>query len=178
MGFSSSLVAPSAIAILSTALLCGQSGTAVPQTATGAAAQLPGITVVSPNRVATQPQRATRVASTVATRPTSPATQTPPPATGSMMAKFAALEKTSSNCTDGCQTSFRSGNAPWNGCNASGGVFSPTCRNVRHFKSYAECVDNGVLLGYRHGENWAYCTSLAAGQKFRAAELRPSERPR
>jgi len=95
-----------------------------------------------------------------------------------MMAKFAALEKTSSNCIDGCQTSFKSGNAPWIGCNASGGVFSPTCRNVRNFKTYAECVENGLLLGYKFGEQWAYCTSLAAGQKFQAAELQPSRRPR
>ena len=178
MRLSSSLIAPSAIAILSTALLCGQSGTAVSQTATGSAAQLPGITVVSPNQAARRPQRATPVATTVGYRPTSRATQAPPPATGSMMAKFAALEKTSSSCTDGCQTSFKSANAPWIGCNASGGVFSPTCRNARNFKTYAECVENGLLLGYRPGEQWAYCTSLAAGKKFQAAELRPSERPR
>jgi hypothetical protein len=95
-----------------------------------------------------------------------------------MMAKFAELERTSSNCIDGCQTSFKSGNAPWIGCNASGGVFSPTCRNVRNFKTYAECVESGLLLGYRSGEQWAYCTSLAAGQKFQAAELQPSRRPR
>ena len=39
------------------------------------------------------------------------------------MAKLAALEKTSSNCTDGCQTSFKYGNQPWNGCSASSGDF-------------------------------------------------------
>ena len=187
MRLSSSFVAPSAIAILSTALLCGLSGTAVSQTATGYATQLPNVTVVAPKQVARPqrpqqvarpPQRPTQVANTVASRPTSPTTQTPPPAKDSTMAKFAALEKTSSNCTDGCQTSFKHGNQPWNGCNASGGVFSPTCRNVRNFKTYAECVENGLLLGYRSGEQWAYCTSLAAGQKFQAAELEPSRRPR
>ena len=45
MRFSSSLVAPSAIAILSTSLLCGLSGTAVSQTTTGSAAPLPSVTV-------------------------------------------------------------------------------------------------------------------------------------
>jgi hypothetical protein len=184
MRLSPSLVARSPVAILSTVLLCGLSGTAVSQTATGSATPLPGITVVAPKQVA-RPNRAQRVArpqrpqqstNTVASRPTPPTTQTPSPAQGSVLAKLAALEKTSSNCTDGCQTSFKSGNAPWNGCNASGGVFSPTCRNVRNFKTYTECVENGLLVGYRSGEQWAYCTSLAAGQKFQAAELEPSGR--
>jgi hypothetical protein len=190
MRLSSSFVAPSAIAILSTASLCGLSGTAVSQTATGSANQLPSITVVSPKQlarpqrpqqVARPPQRPTQVANTVASRPTSPTTQTPPPAKGSTMAKFAALEKTSSNCTDGCQTSFKHGNDPWNGCSASSGTYSPTCRNVRNFKTYAECVDNGLLLGWRSGENVAYCTSLAAGgklagEKYQVADLKRSAR--
>src|SRR5256885_1742104 len=61
MRLSSSFVAPSAIAILSTALLCGLSGTAVSQTATGSGSQLPGITVVSPKQVA-RPQKPQQVA--------------------------------------------------------------------------------------------------------------------
>lgn len=183
----SSFVAPSAMAMLSTALLCGLSGPAVSQSATGSATQLPSVTVVSPNQVArpqqvaTPPQRPAQVANTVGSHPTSPTVQTPPPAKGSTMAKFAALEKTSNNCADGCQTSFKSGNVPWIGCNASGGVFSPTCRNVRNFKTYAECVENGLLLGYRSGEQWAYCTSLAAGgklvgEKYQVADLKRSGR--
>jgi len=177
MRSSSSFVASSAVAILSIAVLCGLSGTAMSQTATGPASQLPGITVDAPKQVA-RPNRPKQVTTTVASRRASPATQTPSPAPNSVLAQLATLEKTSSNCTDGCQTSFKSGNAPWNGCNASGGVFSPTCRNVRNFKTYTECVENGLLLGYRSGEQWAYCTSLAAGQKFQAAELKPSGRPR
>jgi hypothetical protein len=102
MRLSSSSVARSAIAILSTVLLCGLSGTAVSQTATGSATQLPGITVVSPRQVARPqgpqevarpPQRPTQVANTVASRPTSPTTQTPPPAKGSMMASLPRLRK-------------------------------------------------------------------------------------
>src|SRR2546429_4089418 len=50
MRISSSLVAPSALAVLSTVLL---SGTAASQTATGSStSQLPGITVVAPKQVA------------------------------------------------------------------------------------------------------------------------------
>ena len=140
MRISSSLVAPSTLAILSIMLL---SGTAAAQTAT--TSQLPGITVVAPKQVArpvARPQRqAPPVANTVAARPTSPVPQTPPtsaqkPASGSVMARIAALEKTSSNCTDGCQTSFKYGNQPWNGCSVSSGDFtlSTTCRNGRNYK--------------------------------------------
>jgi hypothetical protein len=172
MRLSSSIIARSAMAISSITLLCALSDPAVSQGATGSATRLPGVTVVSPKQaassqqVARPSQRAAQAASTVGSHRTSSGIQAPPPATGSTMAKFAALEKTSNNCTDGCQTSFKSGNAPWIGCSASGGVFSPTCRNVRNFKTYAECVENGLLLGYRSGEQWAYCTSLAAGGKF------------
>ena len=52
MRSSSSLVAPSAVAILSMSLLCSLSGTAVSQTATGSAAPLPSITVDAPKQVA------------------------------------------------------------------------------------------------------------------------------
>lgn len=175
MRLSPSLVARSSVAILSTVLLCGPSGTAVSQTATGSATPLPGITVVAPKQVA-RPQRPQQSANTVASRPTPPTAQTPSLAQGSVLAKFAALEKTSSNCTDGCQTSFKYGNQPWNGCSTTGDNFSPTCRNVRNYKTYDECRDNGLFLGWRNNEIWWYCTSLAAGQKFQVADLRRSGR--
>ena len=54
MRMSSSLVAPSAVAILSTALLCSLTGTAMSQTATGST--LPSITVEAPKQTA-RPQR-------------------------------------------------------------------------------------------------------------------------
>ena len=189
MRISSSLVAPSAVAVLSTVLL---SGTAASQTATGPTSQLPSITVVAPKQAArpvARPQRqAAPVASTVAARPTSPAPQTPPtsaqkPAPGSVMARIAALEKTSSNCTDGCQTSFKYGNQPWNGCSVSSGDFtlSTTCRNGRNYKTYIECMDGGRFLGWRNPEMRWYCSSLhAAGQlsaeKLQVAELKRSGR--
>jgi hypothetical protein len=177
MRLSSIFVAPFAVAILSTALLCGLSGTAVSQTATGSATQLPSITVQAPKQVA-RPHRPSQVANTAASRRTSPTTRTPSPAPDSVLAKLAKLEKTSSNCTDGCVTSFKYGNAPWNGCSGSGDVISPTCRNVRNYKTYFECMDNGVLLGWRNAESWWYCSSLAAGGKFQVTELKRSGRPR
>lgn len=124
---SSSLAAPSAVAILSTALLCGACGTAVSQTATGSATQLPAVTVDAPMQAA-RPHTPKRVANPVASRRRSPAAETRPASAGailarpgSIMSKLAALEKISNNCNDGCQTSFKYGNQPWNGCSASGG---------------------------------------------------------
>ena len=173
MRISSSLVAPSAVAVLSTVLL---SGTAASQTATGPTSQLPSITVVAPKQAArpvARPQRqAPPVANTVAARPTSPAPQTPPtsaqkPAPGSVMARIAALEKTSSNCTDGCQTSFKYGNQPWNGCSTSGDfTLSTTCRNGRNYKTYQECRETGMFLAWKHYEVWWYCSSLHAAGKL------------
>jgi hypothetical protein len=188
MRISSRLVAPSAVAVLSTVLL---SGTAASQTATGPTNQLPSITVQAPKQVARphRPKAGAAGATTVAARPTSPAPQTPPttaqkPAPGSAMARIAALEKTSSNCTDGCQTSFKYGNQPWNGCSVSSGDFtlSTTCRNGRNYKTYEECRETGMFLAWRQYEVWWYCSSLHAAGKLAAekqqqvAELKRSRR--
>ncbi len=91
------------------------------------------------------------------------------------MAKLKELEKTSSNCNDGCQSSFKYGNQPWNGCSTTGDIFSATCRNVHNFKSYAECTEHGLLTGWNRNGIWWYCTSLLAGNKL-VAELRPQGR--
>jgi len=177
MRLSSSFAAPSAVAILSIALLCGPSGTAMSQTATGSATSLPSITVEAPKQVA-RPQRTIRGANTVASRRTSPTAQTPSAAPGSVMARLAALERTSSNCTDGCQTSFKYGNQPWNGCSASSGNspdFSPTCRNVRNYKTYFECKDTTQFLGWRNSDAWWYSSSLLAGGKLAGEKLQVAE---
>jgi hypothetical protein len=160
-----SLAASSTVAILSTALLCGLSGRAMSQT------QLPGVTVVAPKQVARPHRRLTKrpqAANAVASRPISSPAQTTAPAQGSVMARLAAIERTSSNCTDGCQTSFKYGNQPWNGCSGSSGDFtlSTTCRNVRNFKTYQECRETGMFLAWRQYEVWWYCSSLHAGGKL------------
>lgn len=180
----SSFVAPSAIAILSTALLCSLSDTAMSQTATGAATSLPSITVVAPKQVA-RPQQVARPpqrpaqAATVASRPTAPTPQTPPPAQGPVLAKLAALEKASSSCNGGCETSFKSGNAPWVGCSEAAGVFhtfSATCRDTLTYKTYLECKDTKVFLGLDRNKAWWFCSSLAAGGKFAGEKYNVAER--
>lgn len=169
MRLSSIFVVPLALAILSAASLSGEAAAQTPTNST----QLPSVTVDPPKQAA-RPRRPSRVVA-VAPRPTSrtaqapsatPATRTPPPAPGSTMAKLAALERTSSNCTDGCQSSFRHGNQPWNGCSTTGDLISPTCRNVRNFKTYQECRENGLFLAWKHYEVWWYCSSLLAGGKL------------
>ena len=178
MRSSSSFVAPSAIAILSTALLCSLSSTAVSQTATGAATSLPSITVVAPKQVARPPQRPAQAA-TVASRRAAPTPQTPPPAPGSVLAKLAALEKASSSCNGGCETSFKSGNAPWVGCSEAAGVFhtfSATCRDTLTYKTYLECKETKVFLGLDRPKAWWFCSSLQAGGKFAGEKYKVAER--
>src|SRR4029079_13241850 len=106
----SSFVAPSAIALLSTALLCNLSGTAMSQPTPASAAQLPSITVDAPKQVArpqrsvVTPQRPARATSTVrsvntgASRPASATAQTPSYASGSVMGQIQKLEKSASSC--------------------------------------------------------------------------------
>jgi hypothetical protein len=176
MRMSSSLVAPSAVALLSTALLCSLTGAAMSQTTPSTA--LPSVTVVAPKEV-TRPHKPVQSANTGVGRRTAPATQTPAQAAtgtppGSVMARLAQLERTSSSCTDGCQTSFKYGNQPWNGCSSTGDTFSPTCRNVRNFKTYAECTEHGLFIGWHRAAVWGYCTSLLAGGKL-AGEIQVAE---
>jgi len=182
----SSFVAPSAIAILSTALLCSLSDTAMSQTATGSAAPLPSITVVAPKQVA-RPHRPERVAS----RPTSSTAHTPTAQTssaspeaiiagpGSTLGKLAKLEKASSSCNGGCETSFKSGDAPWVGCSEAAGLFhtfSATCRDTLTYASYVGCMDTKRFLGLDRNKAWWFCSSLQAGGKFKVAELKRSRR--
>ena len=95
------------------------------------------------------------------------------------MARIAALEKTSSNCTDGCQTSFKYGNQPWNGCSVSSDfMLSTTCRNVGNYKTYQECRETGMFLAWRQYEVWWYCSSLHAGGKLSGEKLQVADSKR
>jgi len=182
---SSSLVAPSAVAILSTALLCGLVGPAMSQTTPSSSTSLPGVTVQAPSQVARPPHKPVQSANTGAGRRAARgartsaqiATRTAPPAPGSVLAKLKELERTSSNCTDGCNSSFKYGNQPWNGCSVSGAEFghSATCRNVRNYKTYYECKDTTQFLGWRNADAWWYCTSLLAGGKLAGEKLQVAE---
>jgi hypothetical protein len=145
--------------------LCGLSGTAMSQTATPsgvATTSLPNIVVEAPKQVG-RPQKPNHRAvarSTVSPR-TSPSTPTPSASPMSVAAQLAKLAKTTGSCVDGCQTSFRTGDAPWHGCSVSAGTYSPTCRNAGNFKTYAECTEVSLLVGWRGNESSWYCTSLA-----------------
>jgi hypothetical protein len=173
---SSSLVAPSTAAILTTALLCGLTGTAMSQT------RLPGITInapkqmARPHRRAARPQRPPLVANTFASSPTSPTTQKPAP--GSVIA---ALEKLASRANSS-STSFKSDNQPRLGCFSPGGfTLSTTCRNPYNYKTYQECSEAGLLMAWRQYEIWWYCSSLHAsgtlsGEKPQQFAERPERR--
>ena len=172
MRMSSRLVAPSAVAILSIALLCGLSGAAMAQTPSGGTS-LPSITVQAPKPVA-RPQKPKEHAvarETVRTavypgRSPSPtaATGSGPLAGESPLARLRRLERMSSSSAGGVQTSFRVGNRPWVGCSASGWpalAYPGTCRNVYGYKSYTECTETSHFLAWRPMEYHWYCTSLA-----------------
>lgn len=184
MRISSSLVVPSTIAALSTAFLCAPAASQIP---TGSAATLPPITVDAPKQV-TKPHASERGAGSAAPRRTASTdrtstTRTTSYAPGSPMARIASLEKVASSCNGGCATSFRQGNEPWIGCSESGGnidygPFSPTCRDTITHKSYMECVDTKVFLGENRNRAHWFCSSLAAGNRFKVADLRRTGRTR
>ena len=169
MTLSSRLVARPVVALSSIALLlCCLSGTAMSQP-TPSDTQLPGVTVDAPKQMA-KPHRQvpTRhaVARGVVSR-TAPAISTASVAPTSDAAKLAKLERETGSCAGGCQSSFRTADKPWVGCNASGGVYSSTCRNVGNYKSYDECKEAGRVTGWRSGETSAYCSSVALAAGWR-----------
>jgi hypothetical protein len=159
--FSSTLAISSSIALL----MCGLGGTAISQAATpsGTAARLPTMFVEAPKQVARpHPLRQRAVARSTVSRPTSVTTQTSSASPMSVSEKIAKIEKSANTCDDGCVTSFRYGNDPWHGCSRSAGYgFSLTCKNSRNFKTYAECKETGMLLGWSNSEEIWYCSSLA-----------------
>lgn len=175
MGISSSLVAPSAVAILSTSLLCGLSGTAASQTTPSS--PLPSVTVTAPEQRAGPPQRQKRAASTgtalrrgLAARTAPTAGGAPQAARGPIMAKLARLEREASSCNDGCESSFPRGKDPWVGCSESTGyysVFSATCKDTLTHRDYVQCVETKMFLGWDRQRSWWYCTGMLNGGKFR-----------
>jgi hypothetical protein len=39
-------------------------------------------------------------------------------------------------------------------------MYSSTCRNTRNYKTYAECTEGGLTLGWRNAEAAWGCSSL------------------
>ena len=153
MKFSSLFAASSAVAVVSITL-CGLSGTAMSQT--DATISLPGVVVAAPRHISA-PQRPKHftVARTIVSPQTSSTTPTSP------MVRLAKLASETGSCVGGCVTSFKSGDAPWHGCSGSSGTYSPTCRNTGNFKTYNECAEAGLVMGWRTSDVSWYCTSLA-----------------
>jgi len=177
MRMPSSVVAPSIAAVLAIVLLCGP---AASQTATGPVPSLPGITVVAPKHVA-RPHQPAQVANTATSRGTSSTVPTSSAAPESVQGKLARLERASSSCNGGCETSVKTGTAPWVGCSETGPEitnFSPTCRDTLTYKHYADCRETKAFLGWDRNKLWWHCSSLAAGGKFKVAELKRSGRAR
>lgn len=167
MTLSSRFVARPAVVVPSMALLlCCLSSTAMSQP-TPTEIQLPGVTVDAPRQAARLHRPAHHVAARSAVSRTSQPAATAAVVPMSDAAKLAKLERETSSCAGGCQSSFRTGNQPWVGCNATGGVYSPTCRNVGNYKSYDECKEAGRITGWRSGETSAYCSSVALAAGWR-----------
>jgi hypothetical protein len=168
MTLSSRFVARPAVALPSIALLlCSLSGTAMSQP-TPADTQLPGVTVEAPRQMA-RPYRPTHHATVHSTRSirTAPAAATASTSPMSDTLKLAKLQRETGSCIGGCQSSFKTADKPWTGCNASGGVYSATCRNVGNYRSYDECKEAGRITGWRSGETSAYCSSVALAAGWR-----------
>jgi hypothetical protein len=94
------------------------------------------------------------------------------------LGRIAKLEKAASSCNDGCETSFKSGNAPWVGCSEAGGLFhtfSATCRDTLTYKTYVECKETKVFLGLDRNKAWWFCTSLLAGGKLAGEKYKVAE---
>ncbi|MGJ4961261.1 hypothetical protein [Bradyrhizobium sp. HKCCYLRH3061] len=182
MRLSSRVVAPSFVAVFATILLCGP---AVSQPTKGSA--LPEVTVDAPKQVA-RPYRPQHAASAGTSRRARPAAQaasqtTPSPAVapGSVEARFATLERAASSCNGGCETSFKTGGAPWVGCSLSSQEFShfdTTCSDTLRYKHYADCAETKAFLGWDRNKVWLHCSSLLAGGKFQVAELKRARRAR
>lgn len=154
----------SSLFVASLAVACGLSP-AISQT--GATTALPNIVVEAPKQVV-RPQKSEMrtIARSAVPRRKSVASRTPSAAPDSVSAKFARLASATGSCADGCQSSFKSGKEPWHGCNLSNGSWLQFCRNVGNYKTYAECWDAGLTLGWSFNETGAYCRVLAINGSF------------
>lgn len=176
MRLSSRFVAPSAIALFSSILLCGPASS---QTSTSTNAPLPSVTVEAPKQ-ATRPKPLIQTETShhassgrhIRSAAAHPSTgRTGAPASDSVLGRIAKLERVASNCNGGCESSMPHGKDPWVGCSESGGgqtdaPFSRTCRDSLTYKDYVDCVETKVFLGeYRNRAYWI-CSSLSAGNKF------------
>ncbi|MGJ5178854.1 hypothetical protein ACQR16_27490 [Bradyrhizobium oligotrophicum] len=182
MKLSSSVVTPSAAALLATILLCGA---AAAQAVAGPAPTLPGVTVEAP-KTAAKPSRPTEAAGTATShraastrrstaRVVSSGSQTPSTTSNEVLDRISRLERAASSCNGGCETSFRSGNQPWVGCSLSGQEAMPfdgKCSDTLTYAHYSDCQQTKALLGWDRNKIWWHCSSLQVGGKFKVAEIK------
>ena len=100
---------------------------------------------------------------------------------GTAKDKLGRLEKISSNCNGGCESSLPHGKDPWVGCSGAWGdtttmPFSTTCGDNLTYRSFASCAETKIFLGENRNKAWWVCSSLLAGGKFKVAELKRSRR--
>jgi hypothetical protein len=183
MRSSSSFIAPSAFAILSTVLLCGPA-------ASQTNAPLPDITVEAPKHAA-RPHQSQQAAHSAASSRAFRTVQGPSSSgeassttgrapKGPVMRRIASLEVRASSCNGGCETSFKTGNAPWIGCSESAGrlgVFSATCRDTLTYKDYADCVETKWFLAWDQQRIRWVCSSLMAAGKFKSQKVSEQNAP-
>jgi hypothetical protein len=96
------------------------------------------------------------------------------------MRRIASLEARASSCNGGCETSFKTGNAPWIGCSESAGrlgVFSATCRDTLTYKDYADCVETKWFLAWDQQRIRWVCSSLMAAGKFKSQKVSEQNAP-
>ena len=141
-------------------LLCGLSGSEAAITSDGATASLPAVVVEAPKQSVRPQKREPRTIARSTVSPRTSPTAAAPSSTSPISAKLARLASVTGSCVGGCATSFRTANAPWHGCSVSGGGYSSTCRNTRNYKTYSECTEGGLTLGWRNAEAAWGCTSL------------------
>jgi hypothetical protein len=168
MRLSSRFLSSLAVAVSSFAVLTfGLNTAAMAATDPSGSSPLPSITVQAPKPLVRPHRTAPRAVARPAarrtlSRETAPAATTQPGGEGTVLERLHRLERTSSNCNDGCESSFPKGNRPWVGCSVSAlPMPSAGCRNPRHFTSYVQCTDHVVFLAWQRREAWWYCSNLA-----------------
>jgi hypothetical protein len=185
MRLSSSFVAPSAVALLSTVLMYGPAASQ-----TNPSGPLPDITIEAPKHAA-RPHTSPAVAhstvshrgSRIARGPSTSGEASPGRGTprGPVMARIASLEARASSCNGGCETSFKTGKEPWIGCSESTGgyltaMFSTTCRDTLNYKNYADCLETKQFLGWDVRRARWRCSGLDSGNRFVVAEISKPKR--
>lgn len=166
------LAVPATVAILSAALLCSTSGTALSQPTPNSS--LPAVSVEAPKQVARPTTTAPSQGATTTTsrrRAGTSIAHAPSFDANSPLGRLARLERSASSCNGGCETSYRVGNQPWIGCSYGGegfgtGNFSSTCTDTLAHRTYLQCLETRTFTGSTGREARWLCSSLQAAGRL------------